>query len=72
MYNAITYWRRSHTAKEFFDLVRNAFENWNQFKTLLKFPDEEASTDVVYGLVAAIFIKLGIRLLFLSNIAKYF
>jgi hypothetical protein len=54
VYNAVTYWRRSHTAKEFFDYVRNIFENWSAFKTLLKFPDEKASTDVVYGMVAAI------------------
>jgi hypothetical protein len=54
VYNAVTYWRRSHTSKDFFDLVRNVFENWAQYRTLLKFPDEEATTDVVYGVVAAI------------------
>jgi hypothetical protein len=54
VYNAVTYWRRSHTAKEFFDTVRNIFDNWEAYKTLLKFPDEEATTDVVYGMVAAI------------------
>ena len=54
VYNAITYWRRSQTAMEFFDHVRNVFENWSAFKTLLKFPDEEASTDVVYAIVAVI------------------
>jgi glutaredoxin-related protein len=53
VYNAVTYWRRSHTAKEFFDLVKDVFENWNTYKTFLKFPDEEASTDVVYAVVAA-------------------
>ena len=54
VYNAVTYWRRSHTAKEFFDLVKDIFENWSKYKTFLKFPDEEASTDVVYAMVAAI------------------
>lgn len=54
VYNAITYWRLSHTAKEFFDLVRDIFLNWNQFKTLLKFPDENATTDVVYAMAAMI------------------
>jgi len=54
VYNAVTYWRRSHTAKEFFDHVKNIFENWDSFKKLLKFPDEEASTDVVYAMVAVI------------------
>lgn len=54
VYNAITYWRFSREAKEFFDLVRQIFENWNQFKTLLKFPDESATTDVVYAMAAVI------------------
>jgi hypothetical protein len=54
VYNAMTYWRRSHTANEFFSLVRQIFENWNDVKGILKFPDMEPSTDVVYGVVAAI------------------
>lgn len=54
VYNAVTYWRLSHTAKEFFGLVQNIFENWNRFKTLLKFPDESATTDVVYAMAAVI------------------
>ena len=54
VYNAITYWRLSITAKEFFDLVRLIFENWNQFKTLLKFPDDEPTTDLVYAVAAEI------------------
>ena len=54
VYNGITYWRNSPVAKEFFDLVRNIFENWDQYKTLLKTPDEVATTDVVYGMAAVI------------------
>ena len=54
VYNAITYWRVSSTAQEFFRLVRNIFENWAEYRTLLKFPDEEASTDLVYAIVAQI------------------
>jgi hypothetical protein len=54
VYNAVTYWRRSHIAAEFFGYVRTIFEHWTEFKTLLKFPDEEATTDVVYALAAAI------------------
>jgi hypothetical protein len=53
-YNAITYWRRSSTAKEFFDLVRDIFTQWNTYKTLLKFPDELPTTDVVYAMAAVI------------------
>ena len=54
VYNAVTYWRLSARAKEFFDLVKNIFENWDQFKTLLKFPDRVATTDVVYAMAAVI------------------
>lgn len=54
VYNAITYWRLSQTAKEFFDLVKAIFENWTEYKKLLKFPDEEATTDVVYAMAAVI------------------
>jgi len=52
VYNAITYWRLSATAKEFFDLVRSIFEHWTDYKTLLKFPEDEPSTDVVYAMAA--------------------
>ncbi len=54
VYNAITYWRLSRTAQEFFALVRNIFENWEKFKKLLRFPEDHASTDVVYGMAAKI------------------
>ena len=35
VYNAITYWRLSETAKEFFDTVQNIFENWTEYRKLL-------------------------------------
>ena len=54
VYNAITYWRLSQTAQEFFRLVRTIFENWAQYKTLIKFPDEIPSTDLVYAMAAQI------------------
>lgn len=54
VYNAITYWRLSKTAQEFFQLVRNIFEQWNDYKKLLKFPEETPSTDVVYAMAAVI------------------
>ncbi len=54
VYNAITYWRVSKTAQEFFRWVRSIFENWKNFKTLLKFPEEVPSTDVVYAMAAEI------------------
>jgi len=54
VYNAITYWRISSTAKEFFKYVRDIFSNWNVYKTLLKLPEETPSTDVVYAMAAVI------------------
>ena len=54
VYNAITYWRLSVTAKEFFDLVRLIFEHWEDYRILLKFPDELPTTDVVYAMAAVI------------------
>lgn len=54
VYNAITYWRLSSLAMEFFDLVRNIFQNWSEFKKLLKYPEDEASTDLVYAMAAQI------------------
>lgn len=54
VYNAITYWRLSTTAQEFFNLVRAIFTQWTEFRKLLKFPDEVATTDVVYAMAAQI------------------
>ena len=54
VYNAITYWRLSQTAVEFFKLVRNVFENWTEFKKLLRFSEDQPSTDVVYAMAAVI------------------
>ena len=51
VYNAITYFRKSDTAKKFFDTVKDIFENWEEYKAMLKCnPLEEASTDWVYAL----------------------
>jgi hypothetical protein len=54
VYNAITYWRLSKTAKEFFDLVRQLFEQWDNYKKILKFPDDVPTTDVVYAVAAVV------------------
>ena len=62
VYNAITYWRVSQTAKDFFVLVRSIFENWPDYKRLLKFPDDEPTTDVVYAVAAVIIGKETVTL----------
>jgi hypothetical protein len=54
VYNAITYWRVSQTAQEFFQLVRVIFDNWTEYKRVLKFADELPSTDLVYAMAAQI------------------
>ena len=54
VYNAITYWRLSNTAREFFNLVRLIFDHWEDYKKILKFPDDAATTDVVYAIAAQI------------------
>jgi hypothetical protein len=54
VYNAVTYWRLSSTAKEFFDLVRQIFGRWTEFRKLLKFADDQPSTDVAYAMAAKI------------------
>ena len=54
VYNAITYWRVSKTAQNFFTLVENIFSNWSSYKTLLRFPEDIPSTDVVYAMAALI------------------
>ena len=66
VYNAITYWRLSETAKEFFDLVRDIFANWEQFRTLIKFAPAVADTDLVYALAAQIMGKQRVTMPFVT------
>jgi hypothetical protein len=54
VYNAITYWRLSHTAQQFFDLVRRIFQHWDQFQRLVRFAESTPSTDFVYAMAAEI------------------
>lgn len=54
VYNAITYWRRSATAQEFFNLVRDIFDNWPEYRKLIKFAPDTADTDLVYAMAAQI------------------
>ena len=54
VYNAITYWRLSHTANTFFRLVKDIFNHWSMFRSLLKFSDEYPTTDVVYAMAVKI------------------
>ena len=55
IYNAITYFKKSETAEQFFGIVRDVFENWEDYKAILKCnPTEEATTDWVYAIASHI------------------
>lgn len=54
VYNAITYWRLSEVAKEFWHWCRLIFSDWDSYKTLLKFPAQSPDTDTVYAMAAQI------------------
>lgn len=55
VYNSLTYFKKSNTAEKFFKIVRNVFENWNEWKEILKCnPDEEVSTDWAYSIACHI------------------
>jgi hypothetical protein len=55
VYNAITYFKKSAVAKQFFAIVKEIFENWEEYKKILKCnPDEVATTDWVYAIASHI------------------
>jgi hypothetical protein len=54
VYNAITYWRYSTAAQEFYQLTRDIFSKWESIKTVLKFAEDVPSTDVVYAVAAQV------------------
>lgn len=61
VYNGLMYFRYSKTASEFFEIAEQVFKQWETVKeNILKgFSYEEASTDVVYAIVAK---TLGVEL----------
>lgn len=51
VYNSITYFRKSELSSKFFKIVRNVFENWEEWKTtLICNPKEKVSTDWAYAI----------------------
>ena len=53
VYNAVTYFKKSDTAKQFFQIVQDVAENWKQYKSILKCnPSEEVSTDWAYAVAS--------------------
>ncbi len=54
-YNAITYFRKSDTAKRFFEIVRDVFENYDDYKGILQVDlDDVATTDWAYAIASHI------------------
>lgn len=55
VYNAITYFKKSDTAEQFYKIVRDVFENWEEYKaTLICNITEKATTDWVYAIASHI------------------
>lgn len=52
LYNAVTYWRVSRTAKEFFRWCRTLWQQWSHYRCLLKFSPEQPDCDLVYAMAA--------------------
>ena len=54
-YNGLTYFRKSELAEKFFAIVRDVFENWDEYRKTLKCNvDEIATTDWAYAIAAHI------------------
>lgn len=54
-YNALTYFKKSDLAKQFFDTVKDIFDNWESYKKILKCKTtEEVSTDWAYAITCHI------------------
>jgi hypothetical protein len=67
-YNAITYFKKSETAKQFFEIVKDVFENWGEYKAILKCnPQELATTDWAYAIASHI---VGVEKTLLPNFTE--
>ena len=50
-YNAITYFKKSDVARRFFEIVRDVFEHWPDYRSIMKCSSqEEATTDWAYAI----------------------
>lgn len=55
VYNAITYFKKSDVAKQFFSIVKDIFDNWDEYKKILKCNQTElVTTDWVYSITCHI------------------
>ena len=69
VYNAITYFKKSDKAEQFYKIVRNIFENWNEFKSNLTCETSEiATTDWAYSIACHI---MGVENTTLPNFSEF-
>ena len=69
VYNAITYFKKSYLAEQFFKIVQSIFVDWEEYtKTLHCNTDEVATTDWVYSLACHI---LGVENTTLPNFTEF-
>ena len=55
VYNAITYFKKSETSKKFYEIIKDVFENWDEYKSILKCnPKELCTTDWAYSIACHI------------------
>jgi hypothetical protein len=55
VYNAMTYFKKSDFARKYFEIVKDVFENWNDYKKILTCNiDEIATTDWAYSIASHI------------------
>jgi hypothetical protein len=55
VYNSITYFKKSDIAKKFFEIVKDVFENWEEYKATLKCNSNEiVTTDWTYAIACHI------------------
>lgn len=55
IYNALTYFKKSNLASDFYNLVQDIFQNWEEYTSdLILQKNEVATTDIVYSIAAHI------------------
>jgi hypothetical protein len=55
VYNAITYFKKSKLAQDFFNTVKDIFQNWEEYRKFLRCNvNEDATTDWVYAIACHI------------------
>lgn len=69
VYNAITFFKKSELAKVFFNIIKDVFENWNSYKSILKCnAKEQVTTDWAYAIACH---TLGIEKTTIPNFEEF-